>query len=110
MWMPTALLQSYPTPDSFHSGFSVGEPLEQALIDAASAKEIEFNSEQWDRSRPLVNAILKGLVARDLYENGSYYRSVAPLNRDYRAAIDLINNRSRYNSLLQGDGEPSQDQ
>ena len=105
-----SLLQSYPTPDSFHSGFSVGEPLEQALIDAASAKEIEFNSEQWDRSRPLVNAILKGLVARDLYENGSYYRSVAPLNRDYRAAIDLINNRSRYNSLLQGDGEPSQDQ
>ena len=32
------------------------------------------------------------------------------MNRDYRAAIDLINNRSRYNSLLQGDGEPSQDQ
>ena len=43
---------------------------------------------------------MKGLLSRDLYEDGSYYRAVAPLSPDYRAALELINDPARYDRLL----------
>ena len=45
---------------------------------------------------------MKGLICRDLYEKGSYYRAVAPLNPDYVEALRLINDRERYERLLEG--------
>ena len=45
---------------------------------------------------------MKGLVGRDLYEDGSYYRPLSRLNKDFLEALSLINDSERYNSLLRG--------
>ena len=44
---------------------------------------------------------MKGLLCRDLYENGSYFRALAPLSKDFNEALRLINDTGRYNRLLQ---------
>lgn len=98
----TALLKAYPTEDDFQRGFAEGEELDKRLIDAGTEAGIEFKPEQWERSKPLVEAIMKGLLARDLYEDGSYYRPMSKINKDFRAALDLINDPVRYDALLKG--------
>ncbi len=50
----------------------------------------------------MIRAMLKGLMARDLYENGSYVRATNPYNPVYIEALKLISDPVRYNKLLQG--------
>lgn len=73
------------------------------LIVLGTEKGIEFNAEQWERSQKLIRAMLTGLIARDLYENASYYRHLTPLLKDYGAALDLIRDKRRYKALLEGE-------
>lgn len=97
------IVRQYPTNDRYYAGFEVPQALTDDLIARATAEGIEFDQEQWDRSEPMIKAVLKGLISRDIYENGSYYRAISGLVPDYRAALELINDRSRYQSLLRGD-------
>lgn len=46
---------------------------------------------------------MKGLLARDLYEDGSYFRPLSKQNKDFNAALDLINDPERYSAILRGD-------
>jgi len=90
----------YPTEDAFYAGFNMPAELTDNLIARATEAGIEFNEEQWNRSRPTVEAIMKGLLCRDLYENGSYFRALAPLSKDFNEALRLINDSERYKLLL----------
>lgn len=98
-----SLLRQYPDDDTFVSEFNVTPEIEQGLIAKGEAEGVPFNEEQWQRSRTYVLAVVKGLLSRDLYDDGSYTRVVAPLNPDYRAAISLINDPGRYHRLLRGE-------
>ena len=91
----------YPNEDAFYAGFSMPSSLTDNLIARATEAGIEFNEEQWQRSRPTIEAIMKGLLCRDLYENGSYFRALAPLSKDFNEALRLINDTGRFNRLLQ---------
>lgn len=99
------LIKEYPNEDVFMAKFEITPELEQRLIDAGSKEKVEFNEEQWTRSREYVLALIKGLLSRDLYEDGSALRAVNPLIPDYRAALELINDLERYNRLLKGEKE-----
>ncbi|MDE6133946.1 MAG: S41 family peptidase [Muribaculaceae bacterium] len=97
------LLKAYPDEEAFQSRFEVGDEITDDLRRRADEAGIEYNSEQWDRSRPLVLAIMKGLIGRDLYEGASYFRPISKLNPDFQEALRLINDPDRYDSLLRGD-------
>lgn len=94
------LIKEYPTEDSFIEHFEITPKLEQQLIAAGTKEKVEFNEEQWLRSRDYVLAVIKGLLSRDLYEDGSALRAINPLISDYREALELINDPERYNRLL----------
>lgn len=96
------LLKQYPTADDFGRDYVVPESLLERLIEDGKAKEIEFKPEQYDISKPMIQAIMTGLIARDLYEDGSYYRAISHLSKDFKAALDLINDPERYATLLRG--------
>lgn len=97
-----ALLAQYPDADAFLADFEPDTALTQQLIDNATEKGIEFNQQMWDRSAPLIKGAIKGLMSRDLYEKGSYFRGLSPLNKDYGEALRLINDTDLYNNLLRG--------
>ncbi len=98
----SALLAQYPDEDTFYARFEIAPDDEQALIAAAAKEGLEFNEEQWQRSAVIIRAMLKGLMARDLYDNGSYVRSTNPHNPVFTEAVRLISDPERYRSLLQG--------
>lgn len=90
----------YPTDNDFQHNFEVPQELIQKLIDAGNAAGIEFNAEQWDRSGIVVTAIMKGLIARDLYTDGSYYRPLSKINNEFNKALEIINDPEAYNNIL----------
>lgn len=93
----------YPDIEKFIPGFNVTDEMMTSLTEMATKEGIEFNQEQYDRSKNMMRVIVKGLIARDLYDSSSYARIVYPeLNDIYRAAVDLINDPTRYRRLLQG--------
>ena len=102
------LLAKYPTEDDFQAHFSVDAAMEQRLIEAAAEDGLKFNDEEWQRSGIFVRAILKGLMARDLYDKGSYVRSTNMLNPIFVNALELITDPDRYEALIKA-GAESQD-
>lgn len=96
------LKKTYRNEDAFMKGFEITPELEQELIAAGEKDGVSFNEEQWQRSRPYVLALIKGLIDRDLYENGSVFRAINPMLPEYREALDLISDPMRYDSLLRG--------
>lgn len=97
------LLAEYPDDNAFQKNFKLPQELVDALIARGNEGGVEYNEEMWQRSKPLIEAILKGLVARDLYENASYFRHLTPISREFNAAMELIGDSERYNRLLKGE-------
>lgn len=98
------LNKKYPDIEKFIPGFAVTDEMMTSLTDMATKEEIEFNQEQYDRSKDMLRVIVKGLIGRDLYDSSAYARIVYPeLNDVYKSALDLINDPKRYRRLLNGE-------
>ena len=102
------LLKTYPTEDSFHNGFEVGQELLDGLIAAGEEEGVTFNEEGFNTSCDLLTGVIKGLMARDLYDNGVYARAVNRLNPVFTEALSIINDPERYNQLLGVPKEPEE--
>ena len=94
------LMAKYPDEATFAENFVIPSELDQALIDRATEAGIEFNEEDWERSKVFVHAIMLGLLTRDIYPNGIYVRATNPLNPDFLQALEIIRDPSRYKHLL----------
>ena len=94
------LLEKYPTEDDFYANYTVSQDLIDKLVEQGKKDGVEPNPEQLATSRKMLEAIIRGLLARDLYDNGTYVRSTNPLNPVFNAALDLILDPEQYNSLL----------
>lgn len=84
----------------FNSGFNTDEKLIKQLIDAATAEKIEFDNEQFETSRPLIELQLKALIARDLWSVNEYYRIMDAENEALQAAIILLRTPGQYERIL----------
>ena len=96
------LKKKFPNADEFYENFTAA-PLISELVaagEAAGVKLSDDNREQLETSRPLLEAIIKGLLERDLYESGSYIRNINPLRPDFTTALRIINDPAEYNRLL----------
>ncbi len=97
------LLKLYSTEEEFANKFTPSQEMVDQLIEQVTAAGIEFDPKGWETSREFIVAMLKGLLIRDLYENGIYVRATNPLNPDFNAALNLISDPVRYNSLINGE-------
>ena len=66
---------------------------------------MQYNEEEFIRSKAYLEAILKGLIGRDLYDQSVYYRVVNALDPIYNAAVEIITTPAAYNSILQSPKE-----
>lgn len=94
------LKKAYKTEQAFLDRFTVTPEMMQALIDTGAKEGVEFNQEQYDTSRSYLEAIVKGLVGRDLFDQSTYYKVVNPLNNIFSSAVDIITDPAKYDSYL----------
>lgn len=97
-----ALKKMYKNEKAFLDGFTVSPEMMQALIDTGVKDGVEFNQEQYDISRAYIEAIVKGLIGRDLFEQSTYYKVVNPYNNIFSTAVEIINDPAKYSRYLQG--------
>ena len=96
-----ALKSSYSNVEKFDQFFSLSDNDMQAFIAAGEKEKVAFNEEQYATSKEVFKCYLKGLIARDLYtEDNAFNIIVNHRNRDLQEALRLINDTSRYQSLL----------
>ncbi|MDR1981834.1 MAG: S41 family peptidase [Tannerellaceae bacterium] len=96
----TGLLSKYPGLARYKQSFEVGEDILQQLLAKAKEEEIEFNEEQYTRSRPLIRLQIKALLARDLYDISGYYQIINDENPSYREALNILNSKERYEKII----------
>lgn len=94
------LQQRYPTEDSFYHGFEVTPDMLDDLIARTTADSTEFNAGEWERAKPYVTAVIKGLVCRDLFERGSFTRATGQFNPIFNEAYKVMIDPERYQQLL----------
>lgn len=95
------LNREYPDVDAFIAKFSVDSAMMDDIVKLGVADSVKLDSAQLQRSRPMIETIVKGVIARDLFDTSAYFRVVNPqLSPVYREALGLINDERRYNKLL----------
>ena len=95
------LNREYPDVDAFIAKFSVDSAMIDDIVKLGVADSVKLDSVQLERSRPMIETIVKGIIARDLFDTSAYFRVVNPqLSPVYREALGLINDERRYNRLL----------
>lgn len=95
-----ALLKQYPDEETFYAKFEITQPIIDRVIALGEAEEVPYDEAGLNTSRPVVKGIIKGLLARDLYDNGVYARAVNKLDPVFNEALRLINDPDRYYQLL----------
>ncbi len=90
----------YPDEDAFALNFEPGEEFMQGLIEKADKDGTKYDESQFRQSESYLRTVLKALLARDLYDDGSYYKIANSLNPSYTEGLKLINDSKEYNKLL----------
>ena len=103
-----SLRAEYPDGEAFDRGFTFTPEMLDEVVALGRADSVMPDSAMFEKSRQLIATIVKGLIARDLFESTDYFRVVNPaLSPSYRAALDLINDEERYNRLLREGAVPN---
>ncbi len=93
------LKKTYKNDDRFVDGFKVTDEMMNELKDLADKEGIEFNQEQFDRSRPLFEMSIKGLIGRDLYDSSTYFKVYNLHDPIFKEALRVINSQD-YTTVL----------
>ncbi len=89
----------YKNDDQFVKGFQVTDSMLKEITDRGEADGVKFNQEEFDRSREILAAIVKGLIGRDIYESQTYDKVYNPHDPIFREALRIIEGEE-YDSLL----------
>ncbi|MDD4800372.1 MAG: S41 family peptidase [Proteiniphilum sp.] len=98
------LLRSYPDAVAFSNRYQVTDELAARLRQQAVTDDVEWDEDQFLKSRPLILLQLKALIARDLYDSSAFFRIINEENEIFREGLRIISDGQRYEGLLRGVG------
>lgn len=97
-----SLLNNHPDVMSFMNNYEVTSILEDKLKAIANEVEVEWNEEEYNKSKELIFVQLKALIARDLYDSSAFFRIINEENDIYLEGLKIILDDNKYEELLKG--------
>lgn len=91
---------AFPDDRAFAAGFEITPDMMTEVEKRAADAGITLDPEQMERSGATLREQLKALLARDIYENGSYYLIINRDNPVFTEALSIINDPAAYNKIL----------
>ena len=82
--------------DNFNAKYSVPETLLEQMIENATKAEIEFNKEQYDKSKELIALRIKAYIAANIWENGDYYKITNTQDETVLKGLEVLKNYKNY--------------
>ena len=93
----TELKSKYPTYESFSSNFVVDKSSYNKLIDYALEKhKLKPKTSNIEKARHYINYQIKAIIARNMYEDGSYYKENNKEDKMVIKAIETINSKKNF--------------
>ena len=83
------LLNSYPTKEVFRKKFIIYDDLFNNFLNYAKNNEIEINNDELERSKSIINCVLKASIARYLYGVSGYYYNIYEIDYELKKAVEL---------------------
>ncbi len=96
------LMKAYPDIKAFKNGFTDDKKLMDEFIAYAETKEVPRNDKDLEVSGKQIKTVLKGLIARNLYNMNAYFEMVGDNDDDLIRAIEVIKNDALFKKLSQG--------
>lgn len=84
----------------FNQTFFIDDKTLEEMIEMANKEKIEFDEEQYKKSKNLIAMQLKALIARDLWSMNEYYRIMDTDNESLQKAIEILREEGRYEGVL----------
>ena len=101
-----SIAKQYATVNDFDRAFTVSDEMMRDLIGMGEQDSVKYDEEKYRTSQQLLKDIVKGLIARAVYGDQSAYNVIINhRNRDLQAAVEVLNDRERFNRLLM-EGNP----
>jgi len=82
--------------DNYNVNYSVPESLLKQLAENAKKEQIEFNDEQYEKSKELILLQIKAYIARNIWENGDYYKVINTENEIIQKGLEVLRNFKSY--------------
>lgn len=96
-----SISRQFPTIRDFDYGFVVSDDMMRDFIALGEKDSVKYDEEKYRTSENMLKAIIKGLIARDVYSDpGAYSVIINHRNPDVQAAYDVLNDTERYRRLL----------
>jgi len=96
------LNKNYPDIIKYKDKFIITEEILQELLATATEQNIQFDEEQYNKSKELISLELKAHLASNLFNIGEYYHIMNDRNESYQKALQIINDDELYFNLLTG--------
>jgi len=96
------LLKAYPDIKAFKNGFKDDQKLMDEFIAFAEKKEVPRKDKDIEVSGVQIKAVLKALVARNLFNMNAYFQMISSTDDDLTKAIEVIKNDSLFHKLSVG--------
>ena len=96
------LIKKYPNINKYKDNFFITEDVLQELISFGEEEKIEFNEEQFNKSKKYISLQIKALIARDLFDMSEYFQVINDINDSYLKALQIINDDEQYFNILKG--------
>ncbi|WP_162427934.1 S41 family peptidase [Pontibacter pudoricolor] len=71
----------------FKKSFEVTDKMLQDMVKLAGKSEVEYNAEQFKRSKGLIRNNLKAFIARSVYGNAGFFPVLHEADEDFQAAL-----------------------
>ena len=94
--------KTYSDIKKFKEKFEITEDILKQLIEFGEESKIEFNEEQFNKSKVFLSLQLKALIAQNLFDTNEYFQVINDSLDTYRKALQIINNEEEYNRILKG--------
>lgn len=92
--------QAYPSFDEFNTKFFMTDAGLKELTDLATAEEVPFNQEEFDKSKEFLKIQLKALFARRLWDLNAFYQIMNKENETCQKALEIFTTPGMYESIL----------
>lgn len=94
------LKKQYPNFEKFNKEFEVGDALLNNLIAEGEKEKINFNQEEYDRSKRMIMLQMKAIIANNLWEVNEFYRVIGMENNSLKKAVEILNTKGMYEEIL----------
>ncbi|MBK7029685.1 MAG: S41 family peptidase [Bacteroidales bacterium] len=92
------LLKTYPNIKVFNSGFNDTKLLDE-FVEYAQTKEVPKDEKGLEASGKQISIVLKGLIARNLYNVSAYFEVIGSSDDDIIKAVEILKNEDMFKKL-----------